>query len=215
MIFITEQLDDVSSVIEEDVNGQKTMYIEGIFLQDTVKNRNGRMYPKEVMREAVEKYKTNYIDTRRSMSELNHPPSPQVNPERASHMVVSLKESGTNWMGRAKVLNTPMGNLVKNLMQDGVSLGVSSRGLGALKESNGVNIVQRGYHMTAIDTVSDPSAPEAFVNGIMENKEWIFEGGILVEKEIEQVQDAVNRGVVTLGTDEVQRRIFKEILMKL
>jgi len=215
MIFITEQIDDVSSVIEEDVQGKKTMYIEGIFLQDTIKNRNGRVYPKQVMAEAVQKYRDNYITVNRSISELNHPQSPQVNPERASHMIVSIKESGTNWMGRAKVLNTPMGSILQNLVADGVSMGVSSRGLGNLKESNGVNVVQAGYNMTAIDAVSDPSAPEAFVNGIMENKEWIFENGILVEREIEAVQNVVKRGVSGMNSDELQRKLFQKILMKL
>lgn len=215
MIFITEQIDEVSTVIEEDVQGKKTMYIEGIFLQDTIKNRNGRVYPKQVMAEAVDKYRNEYIGTRRSISELNHPTSPQVNPERASHMIVSIKENGTNWMGRAKVLNTPMGSILQNLVTDGVSMGVSSRGLGSIRESNGVNVVQRGYHMTAIDAVSDPSAPEAFVNGIMENKEWIFENGVLVEREIEEVQKTVKRGIRGMDSDELQRKIFNEILMKL
>lgn len=215
MIFISEQIDDVSSVIEEDTNGAKTMYIEGIFLQDTITNRNGRMYPKQVMAEAVAKYKKDYIDTRRSISELNHPTSPQVNPERASHMVTSIKESGNNWIGRAKVLNTPMGGIVKNLINDGVSMGVSSRGLGAIKESNSVNVVQKGYYITAIDTVSDPSAPEAFVNGIMENKEWVFENGVLVEREIDAIKKVVQKGAPGMDSDELQRRIFESILMKL
>jgi hypothetical protein len=130
-------------------------------------------------------------------------------------MVVSIKESGTNWMGRAKVLNTPMGSILQNLVADGVSMGVSSRGLGNLKESNGVNVVQAGYNMTAIDAVSDPSAPEAFVNGIMENKEWIFENGILVEREIEAVQNVVKRGISGMNSDELQRKLFQKILMKL
>lgn len=216
MIFITEQLNDnVSSLIEEDTNGNKSMFIEGIFLQDTIKNRNGRMYPKQIMSEAVDKYKKEYIDTKRSISELNHPTSPQVNPERASHMITSIKESGNNWVGRAKILNTPMGNIVKNLINDGVSMGVSSRGLGAVKESNGANVVQNGFYITAIDVVSDPSAPDAFVNGIMENKEWIFENGILVEKEIEQIQNVVKKGVNNMSNDELQRKIFESILMKL
>jgi len=215
MIFITEQLDNINSVIEEDVSGKKEMFIEGVFLQDSIKNRNGRMYPKEVMNEAVKRYKKDYIDTKRSISELNHPTSPQVNPERASHIVTSLSESGNNWMGRAKVLNTPMGGIVRNLINDGVSMGVSSRGLGSVKESNGANVVQNGYYITAIDVVSDPSAPDAFVNGIMENKEWIFENGVLVEKEIEQIQKTIKNGVVGLNNDELQKKIFEAILMKL
>jgi hypothetical protein len=191
------------------------MYIEGIFLQDSVKNRNGRIYPKDVMTEAVNKYRSDFIDTKRSISELNHPTSPQVNPERASHMVTSIKESGNNWVGRAKILNTPMGSIVENLINDGVSMGVSSRGLGAVKESNGANVVQNGFYITAIDVVSDPSAPDAFVNGIMENKEWVYENGILIEKEIEEVQKTLKKGVSGMDSDELQRKIFENILMKL
>lgn len=215
MIFITEQVDQVNSIIEEGTDGQKSMFIEGIFLQDSIKNRNGRMYPKEVMSEAVNKYQRDFIDTKRSISELNHPTSPQVNPERASHMVTSIKESGNNWIGKAKILNTPMGNIVKNLIQDGVSMGVSSRGLGAVKESNGANVVQNGFYITAIDVVSDPSAPDAFVNGIMENVEWVFENGVLVQQEIEQVQKIVKKGVSGMDNAELHRKIFENILMKL
>lgn len=215
MLFITEQIDKVNTVIEEGVDGKKQMFFEGIFLQDTIKNRNGRIYPKQVMSEAVRRYYSDYIDTKRSISELNHPSSPQVNPERASHMILSLKEDGNNWIGKAKILNTPMGSIVENLINDGVSMGVSSRGLGAVKESNGSNVVQNGYYITAIDSVSDPSAPEAFVSGIMENKEWIFENGILVEKEIEKVQKTLKTGVVGMNNDELQKKIFEAIIMKL
>lgn len=214
---MTEMVDQVSSIIEEDTSsGEKRMFLEGIFLQDTLKNRNGRAYPKNVMTEAVRKYKTDYIDTKRSISELNHPTSPQVNPERASHMITSIKESGNNWIGRAKILNTPMGSIVKNLINDGVSMGVSSRGLGAVKESGGTNVVQSGYYITAIDVVSDPSAPDAFVNGIMENKEWIFENGILIEREIDMIQKLVDEGVKCgMDSSELHKTLFERILMKL
>jgi len=212
MIFITEQVEQVASIIEEDTNGKKQMFIEGIFLQDSVKNRNGRIYPKDVMSEAVSRYKTEFIDTKRSISELNHPTTPQVNPERASHMITGLKESGSDWIGKAKILNTPMGSIVRNLIEDGVSMGVSSRGLGAVKESNGANVVQNGFYITAIDVVSDPSAPDAFINGIMENKEWIFENGILVEREIEQVQEIVNKGSMGMDNSELHKKLFECIL---
>lgn len=201
MKFITETLDTKVITQLDESTGRKVMYIEGIFLQDTVKNRNGRVYPKQVMAEAVNKYIETYVSTNRAMGELNHPPTPQVNPERAAHIITSLKEDGNNWIGRAKILNTPMGNLVRNLIEDGVQMGVSSRGLGAVKESNGANVVQSGYYITAIDEVSDPSAPEAFVNGIMENKEWIFENGILVEREIETAKKIINKSVKTGNFD--------------
>jgi len=214
MQFITETLADTHVLTELDKStGNKQMFLEGIFMQDTIKNRNGRVYPKAVMAEAVNKYIETYVTPKRSMGELNHPPTPQVNPERASHIITSLREDGNNWMGKAKVLNTPMGNLVRNLIDDGVQMGVSSRGLGAVKESNGANVVQSGYFITAVDTVSDPSAPEAFVNGIMENKEWIFENGILVEREIEDVKHKVNKAVATGNFDEdFLTDMFKNIL---
>jgi hypothetical protein len=216
MLFITEEIRDINmQTITEEVDGKKYMFIEGVFLQDSIKNRNGRIYPKQVMHEAVSKYKMEYINTKRSISELNHPTSPQVNPERASHMVTSLNEDGNNWIGKAKLLNTPMGNLVKNLIEDGVQMGVSSRGLGSVKESNGANVVQNGYNITAIDVVSDPSAPDAFVNGIMENKEWIFDNGILVEREIESIKKQVNESVRKNNfNDDVLKSIFHKIVTK-
>lgn len=194
MILIREDFDDVAVNIITEGEGDdttKTMFIEGIFMQDTVKNRNGRIYPKTVMRNSVKQYNEKFVLTKRSLGELNHPELASINPERASHMVVDLKEDGDNWIGKAKILSTPMGSIVKNLINDGVQLGVSSRGLGTVKESNGANVVQNDYWISAIDVVSDPSAPSAFVNGIMENKEWIFENGILIEKEIEEVQEEV------------------------
>ena len=214
MQFITEQFDTTKVVTQlDEESGKKTMFIEGIFLQDTVKNRNGRSYPKSVMKEAVDEYTQNYINTKRAMGELNHPPTPQVNPERAAILIQSIKESGTDWFGKAKVLNTPMGNIIRNLIEDGVQMGISSRGLGAVKESQGVSVVQHGYLIKAHDVVSDPSAPAAFVNGIMENKEWIFENGILVEREIEQAQEFVDKAVSQGNfNDEFLRDFFKKAI---
>lgn len=194
MILIREDYDDISvNIITEgdEESGEKVMFIEGVFMQDTVKNRNGRIYPKTVMKNAVNQYVEKFVTSHRSLGELNHPKEASVNPERASHMVVELKEKGENWVGKAKILTTPMGAIVKALINDGVQLGVSSRGLGTIKESNGANVVQNDYWISAIDVVSDPSAPNAFVNGIMENKEWVFENGVLIEREIEEVQEEV------------------------
>lgn len=217
MLFISEQIEQPAKIIEEATDdGVKTMYLEGIFMQDTIRNRNGRMYPKRVMQESIRKYQETFIDTKRAMGELNHPTSPQVNPERASHIITSLKEDGNNWIGKAKILSTPMGSLVRNLIEDGVNLGVSSRGLGAVKESNGVNVVQNGYYITAVDVVSDPSAPEAFVNGIMENKEWIIEDGILVEKELETIQEEIEKEIKKLTFKEDKlKEVFQKVLMNI
>lgn len=216
MQLISELIEVARPVIEESADGKKSMFLEGIYMQDSVKNRNGRMYPKKVMKETVQKYIEDFVSTKRAMGELNHPASPQVNPERASHLVVSLKEDGTNWIGRAKILSTPMGKLVENLISDGVQMGVSSRGLGAVKESEGVNVVQNGFILTAIDVVSDPSAPDAFVNGIMEGKEWIVENGILVEKQIEEIQTTVNKTVRAGNfTEEFLEQLFNKIVTKI
>jgi hypothetical protein len=168
------------------------------------------------MQEAVNQYNIDYILPKRSLGELNHPTTAQVNPERASHLILSIREDGSNWIGKSKILNTPLGAIVRNLIQDGVSMGVSSRGLGAVKESNGINVVQSGYNITAIDVVSDPSAPGAFVNGIMENKEWIFENGILVEKEITDIQHEVNNSAKNGNfSKELLTKIFNNIVIKL
>ena len=219
MILIREDYDDISvNIITEgdEESGEKVMFIEGVFMQDTVKNRNGRIYPKTVMKNAVNQYVEKFVTSHRSLGELNHPKEASVNPERASHMVVELKEKGENWVGKAKILTTPMGAIVKALINDGVQLGVSSRGLGTIKESNGANVVQNDYWISAIDVVSDPSAPNAFVNGIMENKEWVFENGVLIEREIEEVQEEVEKLAKhnKLNTKNLEN-IFNRIVSKL
>ena len=219
MILIREDFDEIQTNIiteSEDNGGKKTMYIEGVFMQDTLKNRNGRIYPKEVMSNAVNQYVEKFVSTKRSLGELNHPTYASVNPERASHMITSLKEDGNNWIGKAKILNTPMGSIVKNLIEDGVQLGVSSRGLGSVKESNGANVVQSDFWISAVDTVSDPSAPDAFVNGIMENKEWILENGVLVEKELEEIQEEINDLVKHRRFDnKAMESIFQKVVINL
>ena len=219
MILIREDFDEIQTNIiteSEDAGGKKNMYIEGIFMQDTLKNRNGRIYPKEVMTKAVNQYVEKFVNTKRSLGELNHPTYASVNPERACSMITSLKEDGNNWVGKAKILNTPMGSIVKNLIEDGVQLGVSSRGLGSVKESNGANVVQSDFWISAVDTVSDPSAPDAFVNGIMENKEWILENGVLVEKELEEIQEEINDLVKHRRFDnKAMESIFQKVVINL
>lgn len=218
MKFFTETLMNSHSVQVEldESTGKKNYFIEGIFLQSEQKNRNGRVYPKSVLKKEVERYTKESIETKRSIGELNHPDNPRVNPERASHLIVSLTESGNDYIGKAKILNTPVGNIVKGLLEDGVSLGVSSRGLGTLKESNGVNVVQDDYYMSTIDIVSDPSAPSAFVNGIMEGVEWIYENGIVKPKEIEVIKDAIEDEYSKVKVDEkVFVEMFEEFINKL
>jgi len=178
---VTEEIKYISELNEE--TGKKSHFIEGVFLQSNLKNRNGRMYPKEVMQKEVARYTKESIEKKRAYGELGHPDGPTVNLDRVSHMIVGLKEDGDNYIGRAKILDTPMGRIVKELIDEGASLGVSSRGLGSLKERNGVNEVQEDFMLaTAADIVADPSAPDAYVQGIMENKEWTFVNGIWQEK---------------------------------
>ena len=190
MKLISEQWsDDVNYLVEEDPKtGKKNMFIEGIMLQTEVKNKNGRIYPKEVMQKEVKRYTKEYIDNNRAYGELGHPEGPTINLERTSHLITSLREDGNNFVGKAKILSTPMGNIVKNLLDDGARLGVSSRGMGSLKASNakgGVQMVQSDFQLaTAADIVADPSAPDAFVDGVMEGVEWIWDNGVIKAQKI-------------------------------
>ena len=181
-------------MLEEDVNGvkQKRLYIEGVFLQSELKNKNGRVYPKPIMEKEVARYIKDKIETKQALGELNHPETPTVNPERASHKIVSLTESGNDWIGKALVLNTPMGQIVSGLINDGVRVGVSSRGVGTLKETNGVKYVQEDFKLsTAADVVLDPSAPDALVDGIMEGREWVMINEVWVEKNLDDTQKMI------------------------
>ena len=175
MKLITEQIDDIE-ILSEEKNGKKHLYIEGTFLQGNIKNRNGRMYPMETLAREVDKYSNTYIKSGRAMGELGHPDGPIVNLDRVSHLITSLVQEGSNFKGKAKILDTPMGQIAKSLLDEGVRLGVSSRGVGSLKlNREGVNVVADDFMLaTAADIVADPSAPEAFVNGIMEGKEWVW-----------------------------------------
>jgi len=189
MLLITETLTETTKAIVEEVGGKKKYFIEGIFAQSEVRNRNKRVYPKKVLSSQMEQYIKEYVDTRRALGELNHPPSPVVNPERASHLITSLVEQGNDWYGKAKVLNTPMGNVVRGLLEDNVSMGVSTRGLGTVHEG----VVQSDFKIKCVDVVADPSAPSAFVNGIMEGAEWVWDNGILVEKHLEGMKKQINK----------------------
>ena len=195
MKLISEVMDDnMVEFITEEKNGSKSHYIQGVFMQAEQKNRNGRVYPKEILKEQVNKYIKEYVDQNRAFGELGHPDGPFVNLERVSHMIKELKEDGNNFMGKAKIMDTPYGKIVKNLIDDGAKLGVSSRGMGSLKNVGGTNIVQDDFYLApAADLVADPSAPEAFVEGIMEGKEWVWDNGVIREKAVQKLKDELVR----------------------
>jgi len=183
--LISEAVEEVEYITEEKENGGKNYKIRGIFMQADIKNRNGRVYPMEVLDEEVRKYNKNFIQQNRAFGELGHPDGPTVNLERVSHMITSLKPDGKNFIGEAKIMDTPMGKIVKNLMDEGAKLGVSSRGMGSLRQKGGANVVSDDFYLaTAADIVADPSAPNAFVEGIMEGKEWVWNNGALVEAHV-------------------------------
>ena len=183
--LISEAVENAELIVEEDGKGKKNYKIRGIFMQSDVKNRNGRVYPQEVLAKEVAKYNKNFINENRAFGELGHPDGPTVNLERVSHMITSLAPDGKNFIGEAKIMETPMGKIVKNLMDEGAKLGVSSRGMGSLEQKNGANYVRDDFYLaTAADIVADPSAPNAFVQGIMEGKEWIWNNGSLVEAHV-------------------------------
>ena len=183
--LISEAVEEVEYITEEKENGGKNYKIRGIFMQADIKNRNGRVYPMEVLDEEVKKYNEKFIQQNRAFGELGHPDGPTVNLERVSHMITSLKPDGKNFIGEAKIMDTPMGKIVKNLMDEGAKLGVSSRGMGSLKQKDGANVVSDDFYLaTAADIVAAPSAPNAFVEGIMEGKEWVWNNGSLVEAHV-------------------------------
>ena len=186
---------DTDYLIEQDEKtGNKNYKIKGIFMQADIKNRNGRIYPKEILMKEVNRYNKEYINEKRAFGELGHPDGPTVNLERASHMITSLKPEGNNFIGEAKILSTPMGEIVKSLMNDGAKLGVSSRGMGSLDQKNGANVVRKDFYLaTAADIVADPSAPNAFVEGIMEGKDWVWNNGSIVEAELVRMKDRIER----------------------
>ena len=187
--LFSEAVEEVEYICEEKKDGNKNYKIRGIFMQADVKNRNGRVYPMEVLQKEVAKYNKNFIQEKRAFGELGHPDGPTVNLERVSHMITSLTPDGKNFIGEAKIMSTPMGEIVKNLMNEGAKLGVSSRGMGSLDQKNGANYVRDDFYLaTAADIVADPSAPNAFVEGIMEGKEWVWNNGALIEAELVEIR---------------------------
>tara|TARA_Y100000361_G_scaffold69133_1_gene60966 strand:- start:36 stop:686 length:651 start_codon:yes stop_codon:yes gene_type:complete len=216
MKLIREEIETVDFIVEER-NGKKNMFIEGIFLQGDLKNRNGRMYPMETLRREVQRYTENHVNSGRALGELGHPDGPTVNLDRVSHKIVSLKESGTNFIGKAKILSTPMGKIAESLISEGVKLGVSSRGIGSLKQTReGVNVVGDDFMLsTAADIVADPSAPDAFVEGIMEGKSWVWDGGILREEQAAKTYKQINTLVDQKQLDEEKLNLFNNFLNNL
>ena len=181
-------------IVEENEKGEKEYFIEGVFMQADIKNRNGRIYPKQVMKNEVERYKKDFIEKQRAFGELGHPDGPTINLDKVSHMITKLEEDGSNFMGRAKILTTPNGQIVRNLINDGAKLGVSSRGLGSLEQRGGAQVVKDDFQLaTAADIVADPSAPNAFVEGIMEGKDWVWNNGSLVEAELVRMKSRIER----------------------
>lgn len=212
MKLIKELVEEVQFVAEE-AGDKKNYFIEGVFLQSNLKNRNGRVYPKEVMQKEVSRYMKEYVDTKRAFGELGHPDGPTINLDRVSHMIVSLKEDGNNFIGRAKIMDTPMGKIAKNLLDEGAKLGVSSRGLGSLKVNNeGINEVQDDFYLaTAADIVADPSAPDAFVQGIMENKEWMFIDGVWTYQNMDETKKLIEQAQQK-QLEEVKLKVFEHFL---
>ena len=216
MKLITEEIEQVE-VIVENRNGKKNLFIEGVFLQGEIKNRNGRMYPMETLAREVGRYNENFVDKGRALGELGHPAGPTVNLDRVSHKIVSLKESGNNFIGKAKILSTPMGKIASNLLGEGVKLGVSSRGVGSLNKTNeGYSVVGEDFTLaTAADIVADPSAPDAFVDGIMEGKDWVWDGGILRERLATKTYKQINTLVDQRKLDEKKLSVFEDFLANL
>jgi len=212
MKLIREEIETVE-VLTEESNGKKHFYITGPFLQGDVKNRNGRIYESRILAKEVQRYNESFVDKNRAMGELGHPDGPTVNLDRVSHKITSLKQEGSNFIGRAKILETPMGRIAGALLNDGVTLGVSSRGMGSLVNRNGTNYVGEDFHLaTAADIVADPSAPDAFVQGIMEGKEWVWNNGLLSEVEVARakaVLDNCNKDQL----DEAILDSFRDLLM--
>ena len=212
---LIKEITETVSYLTEESDGKKSLFIEGPFLVAEKKNRNGRLYEFNTMKKEVHRYTEEFVNKHRAFGELGHPESPSINLDRVSHMITSLREDGNQWIGKAKILDTPMGNIARSLIEGGAQLGVSSRGMGSLKNVNGVNVVQPDFYLaTAADIVADPSAPGAFVQGIMEGKEWMLVNGVWTEQDysqaVSQIKKASQREI-----EEVSLRIFENFLKKL
>lgn len=215
MKLIREEIEDVQCLVEETTPGKKNYHIQGIFLQGDRQNRNGRVYPSEVLQKEVDRYTKNYISKNRAFGELGHPDTPSINLDRASHIIKDLKRDGSNFVGKAKILDTPMGRIVKNLIDEGCTIGVSSRGVGSLKPHNGYQLVQDDFMLsTAADIVADPSAPDAFVAGIMEGKEWIMDNGLWKEVDIEKAKKSLQEAS-RRDYEDMKLRVFEKFIHKL
>ena len=219
MKLITELNEQVKFISEEGIEGKKNLYIQGPFIQTEVKNRNGRMYRSESVAREVKRYNEDYVNKGRALGELGHPDGPSINLDRVSHRIVSLTQEGNDFMGKAQILNTPMGEIARNLIESGVQLGVSTRGMGSLKEINGVQVVQDDFYLaTAADIVADPSAPNAFVNGIMEGVEWVWDNGMLKTQELEKAKRVINEAASKVDKKELEEaklRVFNHFLSNL
>ena len=214
MKLFTELVEDVQYIVEEK-NGKKDLYITGIYMQAETKNGNGRIYKLPILEREVARYNKQYVETNRALGELGHPSGPSINLDRVSHKIVELRQDGNNFIGKAKVLSTPMGNIAKNLLESGVQLGVSTRGMGSLKEVNGVMEVQEDFYLaTAADIVADPSAPDAFVRGIMEGVEWVWDNGILKAQKLEEMKKSIQQ-TSSRNLEEQKIRVFSEFIRSL
>ena len=214
MKLITETIEDVQ-ILTEETNGKKDYKIRGVFMQADIKNRNGRIYPVETLAKEVRRYTKEFIEKKRAFGELGHPDGPTVNLERVSHMITSLKPEGKNFIGEAKVMDTPYGKIVKNLIDEGAVLGVSSRGMGSIQQQGGQNLVGKDFYLaTAADIVADPSAPDAFVEGIMEGKEWVWDNGVLKSVSIEKYKSEIEK-TKREELAEKKSKIFADFVSKL
>ena len=214
MKLITEINESIEYIVEEK-NGKKSMHINGVFMMGETKNRNGRVYPHDILMNEVKRYNKEYVDKKRAFGELGHPEGPTINLERVSHMIKELKPDGNNIIGKAKIMDTPYGNIVKNLIDEGAKLGVSSRGMGSLEERGGTNYVKDDFYLaTAADIVADPSAPDAFVEGIMEGKEWVWDNGVIKEAIISNMKRNIVKAP-SKNLDETKLRAFNSFLSKL
>ncbi len=214
MLLITEVNEDINLVCEEDASGKKGFRIEGIFMQAEKVNRNGRRYPRNTLMNETTRYNEKYVKKNRALGELGHPEGPTVNLERVSHLITDLDFDGNNIIGKAKILETPYGKIVQNLIEGGAKVGVSSRGMGSIKSKDGINEVQKDFMLSAVDIVADPSAPDAFVNGIMEGKEWIYENGLFQEKRIENYKRAIEKAN-KVELEEKKLEVFKDFIQNL
>ena len=209
------EVNEAVELLTEEKDCQKQYYIEGTFLQGDIKNRNGRVYEFKMLKDKVEQYRKEFVEQKRAFGELGHPEGPTINLERVSHMITELAPDGKNFYGKAKIMETPYGKIVKNLIDEGAKLGVSSRGVGSIEEKNGANYVKNDFRLsTAADIVADPSAPEAFVRGIMEGREWVYQNGLLISQEIDEIKASIKKAT-SRNLEEQMVKAFKSFMNKL